>query len=262
MKKTSLIWITIIVAFIGAALLVYMFINDDRNPDIELDKAEEKRLTSLEKLLKESDRFKDSDISSNKDKNIVTIDGKYDITIKSGYYMMSIKDPKEEDTYCEIVDAVEQSLGKKKEASIETCKETLKGSISIGGIAADIFDNHKILTVNSDEPAKLYDIDSSHKEKDIISVDEINYNIKIDDNLFTSMSNEYVDENKNHTICGHIYNPVKINEKFTFKIYDKDKNELDNKNFTYEGTTKKYSTFCMEFERDLDDIKYYSIEVK
>lgn len=261
MKKVSLILIsTVLVISLGAVLLIRLVTDEHKNSNLELDKIEEKRYTTLENLLKSSSKFKDSDITANESKEIVTIDKKYDITIKNGYYMMTVKNKEEEKIYCEVVDAVEQSFGKKEGASLETCEETLKGIIEIGGIAVELYDNYKILTVNSEEAAKLYDIDNSHGAKDIISVDEINYNIKIDDYIMTSISTAFTEEAKLYNVCGHIYNANAKNDKLIFKIYDANKEEIASKEYTYKNDTKKYKTFCTEFALDLDNVKYYSIE--
>lgn len=263
MKKTSFIAIgVILVLIISAIVTIRVLDNKDREPGIEVEPIENTRFETLKKALKSSTYFKDSEIEPNDSKEIVTIDGKYDISIKSGYYMMTIKDTKLEDTYCEIVDAVEQSLGAYAGTSIETCKETLNGSINIGGISADIYDNYKVLTVNSDEPAKLYNIDNSHAKDDIISTDEINYNIKIDNYIITSMSTGFTKEAKLYNVCGHIYNSKKKTGDFVLKIYDKDKTELETKEYTYSNDTKKYKTFCVEFPLELDNVKYYSIGIK
>lgn len=263
MKKTSLIIVGIILILIISAVATLRILdNKDREPNIEVEPIENTRFQTLKKALESSEYFKDSEITANDSKEIATIDGKYDISIKSGYYMMTIKDTKLESTYCEIVDAVEQSLGAYAGASIETCKETLNGSINIGGISADIFDNYKILTVNSDEPAKLYNIDNSHTADDIISTDEVNYNIKIEDYIITSMSTGFTKEAKLYNVCGHIYNPKKKTGDFILKIYDKDKNELDTKEYNYSNDTKKYHTFCVEFPLELDAAKYYSLGLK
>lgn len=260
MKKTSFMMIGIIlILLIGAMVTLRILGAKEREPNIEVEPIENTRYETLVKALKNSEYFKDSDITANDTKEIATIDGKYDISIKSGYYMMTIRDLKLENPYCEIVDAIEQSLGAKPAASIETCKETLSGSINIGGISADIFDTYKVLTVNSDEPAKLYNIDNSHVEDDVISIDEINYNIRFDDYIITSMSTGFTKEAKMYNVCGHIYNPKKKTGNFTFKIYDTNKEELDSKEFAYSNDTKKYQSFCVEFPMELDTVKYYSI---
>ncbi len=260
MKKRNIILIVIIVILIAVAILVLYSKNDKKDEKIPLETKEETKSETLKNLLQESSYFKDSKITIDSEKQTVKIDDLYDISIKSGYYMMTIKDTKLESGYCNIVDAVETSLGLEAGSSIETCKKTLDGIINIGGITAEIYDDYKVLSVNSEEKAILYDITREHKEKELISIDEINYNIDIDNYLFTSMTTGFTEASKEYSVCGHIYNKNNKDKEFLFKIYDIDKNILNEQKFTFANDTKKYLSFCVDFPSDKNNIKYYSIE--
>ena len=96
---------------------------------------------------------------------------------------MNIKDVQDEEIYCNVVDAVELSLGLEKGKSLETCQNTLKGEMNLGGINVDFFDSYKVLTVKNDLLSTIYNVNNTHNENDPIFVDEINYNIKIEDYL-------------------------------------------------------------------------------
>jgi len=260
MKKRNIILIVIIIVLVALALLVLYSENDKKDEKIPLETKEETKSETLKNLLQTSNYFKDSKIIVDSEKQIVKIDDLYDISIKSGYYMMTIKDTKLEEGYCNIVDAVETSLGLEEGSSIETCKKTLDGVINIGGITAEIYDDYKVLSVNSEEKAILYDVKREHKEKELISIDEINYNIDIENYLFTSMTTAFTEASKEYSVCGHIYNQKNKDKEFLFKIYDTDKNILNEQKFTYKNDTKKYISFCVDFPSDKDNIKYYSVE--
>lgn len=263
MKKNIIIILctTIGIALIGKfAVDLYYEENKDKKPDIEIEPIENSRFETLKSALKDSTYFKNSEITASTSKEVATVDGKYDISIKNGYYMMTIRDMNQIDKYCEIVDAIEQSLGAKEGESLLTCKETLNGSINVGDITADIYDTYKVLTVSSETPAKLYNVENSHGNDDLISVDEINYNIKIDDYLLTSMSTNFIKESNQYNICGNIYNAKEKEGKLIFSIYDNDSNKVNEKEYAYSNSTKKYLTFCVDFSLDIDNIKYYSVK--
>jgi len=258
-KKTILITILGIL-LIAISLTIYSSFSkkNDTTHDYDLEPT---KIEILKKALLNYPDFANSKITTDKDKNTLTIDDKYEIVIKNGYYSMTIKNLKLESDYCRIVDAIEVSLGTKAGKSIETCEKTLDGSINLGGISADLYDTYKVLTVNSDEASTLFDTNKSHKEREIISKDEINYNITIGDYLFTSMSVNYTADNKTLKICGNVIKENENKDKtFTITTFDKDKKELDKKNYKYENETSKYVPFCIEYTRELDDVKYYSID--
>lgn len=259
-KKNTLTFV--ICLFIILLILAVEHIDLSKNDDFLKHTKETTKSEKLKLLLLESTYFKDSKIEIDVEKEILTIDGQYTINIKSGSYMMNISDPKLEEGYCKIVDSIETSLGLPSQKSIETCEKTLAGIIEIGGISAEIYDTHKILTVNSEEPAKLYDITREHKENELISIDEINYNINIDDYLFTSMSTNLKESLEEFSICGHVYNEKNKSQKFNFKIYDQSKKMLNEKTFQFENDKKNYLPFCVNYETSIDNIKYYSIEVQ
>lgn len=263
MKKNKTIIITIVTLIVIVLLGIIIFnvySSQNKEESIEIDPIETTRFDILKKAILSSDYFKDSSVIANESKEVASIDGKYDVAIKSGYYSMTIKDEKQEQYYCEIVDAVEQSLGGTAGKSIETCQMTLDGSINIGGISAEIYDSYKILTVNSEELASLYDSTSMREFGELISVDEINYNIQKDKYLLTSMSTGFTKEAKMYNVCGHIYNSyAKANDELLFTIYDANKNYIDQKTYTYKNDTKKYLSFCIEYEMEIDKVKFFSI---
>lgn len=253
--------------FIGLVALgiitaaVLKLTESDRKKDIDVESGTKTQFDTLKKALSSYEDFKDSKITSNKDSNMASIDDKYDVSIKSGYYMMTIKDASVESEYCKIVDAIEVGLGGKVGDSITTCEETLAGRVGYGHIAAEIYDNYKVLTVNYEEKSSLYDPNNTRELEELISTDEINYSIKTKDYLFTSISTGYTKEAKLYNVCAHAYNPnSKAKDTFTISLYDERKDLLKEKNFTYENDSKKYISFCVDFDVDDNLIKYYSIK--
>ena len=217
------------------------------------------RLERLESILSTSGYFDNAKYSTDNDNLKLTIDNKYDIYVKSGNYMMNIKDIKLEDKYCEIVDAVTMNFGGKKGESLKTCKYTLDGIIDLGGISVEFFDTYKILTINSSEKATLYNPDNNYSDKDIISIDEKNYAINFSDFLLTTMSTKYVESMKTFSICGNIYNKKVKTANILFKIYDDKKKEISTKTYKYESDTGHLEPFCVNFENDSNIAKYYSV---
>ncbi len=258
MKKTIILLVASLLLF-ATSILVRELFEENRHPTIEVEPIEKERFRKLRDILANSPYFKDSSFTEKDSHQTMIVDGTYDISIKPSSYSMTIKDDKPEETYCQIVDAIEMNLGAKEGASLETCRETLRGSIDLGGISAEIFDNYKVLTVKSDEPAKLYNREISHAFKDIISIDEEEYIIEEDDYIFTSMRTQYASSTKTYSICGHLFNPQKNTGSFTFTIYDDQKNPIGTKDYEYIKDTKKYKTFCVDFTLDQDSVKYYGV---
>lgn len=256
MKNTVAVMVIIIILGI---VLLFKMITTDRKQDIEVDSLEYSRYTKLENILMSSAEFSSSTIYPNADYTTLTVDGKYDVVIKTGYYMMTIKNAENEELYCKIVDAIETSLGAKENASIDTCQATLAGKMSLGGISAEIFENYKILTVSSEEPAKLIDPDNSHKENEPISTDKVDYTVTAQDNIITSIQTEYKEDTDNFSLCGNIFNTKKREDKLIFKIYDEAKNEITSKQYIYANDTKKYIPFCLDFTLEINNVKYYSV---
>lgn len=262
MKKENLILPTIIILLI--AIIIVLFINNNnekRDKIIETQNNELEKFETLKNIILNYPDFKDSKITIDKDKEKITVDEKYDIFIKNKSYMMEINNTKLENNYCKIVDAIEMDLGLKYNESLDTCLKTLEGSMNLGGIAAEIFDSYKILTVNNVEPAKIYNKDKIKKSDELISIDEINYHIDIDNYLFTSLSNSYDNNTKTFNICSNIYHPKKKKDNFIITIYDDKKELIDEKKYSYMNNTNIYSSFCIEYELPLDTVKYYSIKL-
>lgn len=258
---------TLVFIFIGLIALgiitsaVLKLKNGDREKDIDVEPASKTQFDTLKKSLLNYEAFKDSEITANADSTVASIDGKYDVSIKSGYYMMTIKDVRLESEYCKIVDAIEVGLGGKVGDSLTTCEETLAGRIGYSHIATDIYDNYKVLTVNYEEKSLLYDPENTRELEELISIDEINYNIKTKGYLFTSISTGYTKEAKLYNVCAHAYNPnSKAKDTFTVSLFDERKDLLKEKNFTYENDSKKFLSFCVDFDIDDNLIKYYSIK--
>ena len=232
----------------------------EKKPTIEIETVENTKIATLKKAIETSSYFQNSKIDINATKDSLIIDDSYEIIIKTGYYQMTIKDTKQESTYCKIVDAIEQNLGLKEGKSIDTCEKTLEGSINIGGINAEIYDTYKVLSVNIDTPASLYNIESTHESGDLIPIEKVNYNIKIDNYLLTSMKPTFNENSKLFNICGNIYNKnKKASNNFKITLYDTNKNKLDSKTYKYENKTQKYIPFCVEYPLEINTVKFYSI---
>lgn len=252
----------IVICLIGLSILIFSsrIKENKRETSIEIEPIENTKLSLLKKTLESSTYFNNSNIVTNEANNSLIIDEKYEILIKTSYYQMTIKDQTLEDKYCEIVDAIEQGHGIIPGKSLETCKKTLEGSINIGGINAEIYDEYKVLSVNIDTPASLYNIDASHEDGDLIPVEEVSYNIQMDKYLLTSMKPSFQENTKLYSVCGNIFNPSKkASNEFKITIFDKEKKELASKNYKYENNTKKYIPFCINYPLETDTVKYYSI---
>lgn len=244
MKKKYFIITIFIILTLAFGLLFWRLNGLKKENDIEVVQPETLRFEKLKNALLASSTFENSTITTNANQELVNVDGKYDIVIKSGFYSMTIKDQKLEKGYCEIVDAIEQSLGLEVGQSIETCEKTLAGMINLGGINVELFDTYKVLTVSSENIPTLFSTTNNHIEKDLISIDEINYNIKLDNYLFTSMSEQYDSTKKEYSLCGNVYNSKKTkNKEFIFKLYDENKNELEKKYIVMKTTQKNMYHF-------------------
>lgn len=256
MKNT--VTIIVIMMIIGVAILFRVATND-RREDLEVDNLERSQYTKLEGILKTYPELASSKITPDENYTSATIDGKYTVFIKTGNYMMTIKDEKDEETYCKIVDAIEISLGSLPTASLDTCHGTLDGTFSLGGISADIYENYKVLTVNASEPAKLYKKENTRREDELISVEELDYDVQVKDHTFTSIRTDYKEDTDNFSLCGNVYNEKNREDTLSVKLYDGAKNLIDSKDYLYTNETKKYIPFCLDFTMELNNVKYYSI---
>lgn len=258
--KITLIMIVLFAIISGSLFYLRTFLNNEEE-SIEIKTTKKVQLEKLKDDIKVSEDFKNSNIKIDEEKNSIIIDDLYEVTIKNNYYVMNIKNSKQEETYCKIVDAIEQSKGQEPKKTKETCEKTLKGIINMPGLSAEIYDSNKTLLLNIENKMAIYDISSSHVERDLIKDDEINYNIKIDDFAFTSMSINYIENGKTYSIRGNVFNTKnKKNQKFLFKIYDVEKKVIAEKEYVYENDTKKYIQFSVDIPNEQKNAKYYSIE--
>lgn len=259
MKKKVLIGFIILVV---AGVIAGIFYKLNEKDEIDIDKVEEKtEYDVLKEILEKSSYFVDSDFTYGDTDSSLVIDGKYTVNIKSGTYSMTIKDANNEDKYCEIVDAIEKNFGATEGSSLETCKATLDGKFALGGISMESFDTYKILTVSSLEPATLYDEEKTKQEKEIISVDEKNFTLSIEEDLFSSLTSNYNMDKRTYSICGNVYHPQKSSlEGFKVKLYDETKNLLAENTYQYTETFERYMPFCVDISGEVANAKYYSIE--
>lgn len=258
--KITLIMIVLFAIISGSFFYLRTFLNNE-GESIEIKSTKKVQLEKLKDDIKVSEDFRNSNIKIDEEENSIIIDDLYEVTIKNNYYVMNIKDSKQEETYCKIVDAIEQSKGQEPKKTKETCEKTLKGIINMPGLSAEIYDSNKTLLLNIENKMAIYDISSSHVERDLIKDDEINYNIKIDDFAFTSMSINYIENGKTYSIRGNVFNTKnKKNQKFLFKIYDVEKKVIAEKEYVYENDTKKYIQFTVDIPNEQKNAKYYSIE--
>lgn len=260
--KLILLIISIFIIIVAVTIGIIAFKKNDDATKLPLNSVEKTKLDNLEDALITSGYFAESNFSKDFENNKLVIDDTYDIFVKNGYYMMNIKDKKNDKTYCNIVDAVEMSLGQEKGKSINTCLETLKGTLNIGGINVEFYDTYRILTVNSEELASLYDISSSHDKNELISIDEINYNIDFDSYLFTSMSTGYTEDIKLFNLCGHVHSTKNKDTVFEFSLYDNNKNKIVSQEYQIDTSKDKYATFCVDYKLDANTVKYYSVVEK
>jgi hypothetical protein len=258
-KKTIAIILLILLIVIVAALLIVGNLKKEENEKNNTEITETTNLDKLEEIINNSGYFEDSSFTKDETNDKLTIDNKYDVYIKSGYYMMYVKDTKDEDTYCKIVDAVEMNLGLEKGQSIETCTKTLDGTINLWRINVEVNDSYKLLTVDNTEKTSLYDASNAHSEGELISLDEINYIINVGNYEFSSMSNGISDEIKMLSICGYIYNAKGKSKDFTITTYDVNKEKLDEEVITYDASDNKLTSFCSNFENNAEIVKYYSV---
>lgn len=245
-----------------AAIFIINYRDREKTEDIGLETGVEFKVETLKNLLENSSYFSDSKIKANNEQGTVTIDKKYVITIKNSTYQMTIRDTKLESTYCKIVDVIENSLGAESGSTIDTCQKTLNGSINLGGINVEFFETYKLLTVNALEPSTLYLEENEKDETSVISTEENNYSVVIDDYIFTSILPNYLVDAKTLSICGNVYNPrKKANDTFNITLFDSNKNLLATKEYVYENTSKKYTSFCVEFDNVLSDQVNFQISM-
>ena len=259
MGKTKKLAIAIVLIFVVFIIIIIMAYNKKiSKSDITTDYNE--KYTILRSTLKSSGYFDDANYKYNDEKDIVTINDKYKIYIKSGYYMMNLYSEEDEEEYCKIVDAVEMHLGYSKGESLETCHMIVDGIIDIGGISISKYDNYKVLTVNYKDKSILYQPDSSHKFDEAISVDEQNYTIEEYDYIFSSLTTTYSNDLKVYSICGNLYNKLISDGNFTFELYN-DKESFASSDYQYQNEKDVYKSFCIEFKNVEMEPSYYMVHL-
>ena len=254
-RKTALALIILIVLIIAGYLI---FKSNNKTIVLKAEKTEEYLV--LKEILEDSKYFNESTYNYDKENKIFTIDDKYSINIKNGYYTMDIINNKNDDTYCKIVDAVQMKLGAERGASIETCKMVLDGKINASGINVSSYENHKTLNVNNRELANLYSESSARSDEEEISLDELNYTINIDDYIFSSLNGSYDSELKIYNICGNIYGEDKNKKEFVFILEDENKASISQEKYEY-IKEDNYSPFCIEFKDVNVEPKYYKVHL-
>lgn len=258
-KKTTLaIIIAALVALICAG--IFFFIFKDKK-DNNADKIIENRsYNELREILANSKYFDTLNTSYDENKKMLTLNDKYNVYEKPGYYLMNVTDDNDLDVYCQIVDAIEIKLGAQKGDSLKTCELTYNGLINTGGINVEEHDNYKILTVNNKELATFYAEDNIHKEGEMINLDEVNYTIEINGTIFSSLTTSYDSDTTNFSICGNIYNDSDRDKTYKIIYYDINKFKINETTYKYENDTKKYKNFCIDVINENDNIKYYQID--
>lgn len=253
-KTIGIVAVLLVVIFIGTILALYNKKSANFNTDYE------EKYTILKATLKDSGYYSNSSFKYNDEKDLLTIDSKYNVYIKSGYYLMNIRNEKDEEEYCHIVDAVEMHLGYSKGESLETCHMTLDGIIDIGGISVTKYDNYKVLTVNYKEKTILYSKDGAHKFDEAINVDEQNYTVEDYNYIFSSITTSYSDELKQYSICGNIYNDLVSDGNFTFELYN-NKEAIDSSEYQYDNDKEEYKNFCVEFKNIELEPSYFMVHL-
>lgn len=215
----------------------------------------------LKKIIKDSHYFKNATLTTKKEGevNSVTIDKKYKIIVNDGFYAIDIDDTTDE-SYCNIVDAIEVNLGHKKGDAIDTCNKILKSSImSQSGISLDINNGKKMLIVDSDTKYELYSPHKIYNKFDLIRVEEENHGIKIDNYELLSITvSNYIDEYKNFQVCMNASGDIS-SKQYKVTLYDANKQEVNTaslKSTSEEGMPNRY---CANFSHDSNDVAYYSI---
>lgn len=252
-KKIAIIIVVVFIAFLAVLFALY----DRKGASFDTDyKA---KYLVLKNTLKNSGYFEDSTFKYNDETDVLTIDDKYNVYVKSGYYSMNIKNNEEREVYCNVVDAVEMHLGHQKGDSIETCNMTIDGIIDIGGISITDYKNYQTLSVNYKDKSILYSSESKHVLDEYISVDEQNYTIEDSSYIFSSITSTYSEELKEYSICGNLYNDRISDGNFTFDLYDSGKGFLQGGDYQYDNENDKYKSFCVEFKNVEINPSYYVV---
>ena len=257
-KKTmTIVLITVVTIIVCAGVIFFMF--RDKKESIVTRGQENRSYNELREILANSKYFDTLNTSYDENKKMLTLNEKYNIYEKTGYYLMNVTSDKDLEVYCQIVDAIEIKLGAQKGSSLKTCELTYNGLINTGGINVEEHDNYKILTVNNRELATFYAEDNTHKEGDIINLDEVNYTIEINGAMFSSLTTNYDSETTNFSICGNVYNISDVDKTYKIVYYDTNKFKVNETTYKYENDTKKYKNFCIDVANESNNIKYYQI---
>ena len=96
MRKNIILIIAILIIIFIIGFIIYFSIDKSKDSSIEVESTEKTKLDALKEILSNSNYFETSKLVSDTENNKITIDEKYDVYIKNGYYMMNIKDEKDE----------------------------------------------------------------------------------------------------------------------------------------------------------------------
>lgn len=255
-KKIAIAGVIIFILLIVVLLLIY----NKKTEHFDITTNYNEKYAVLRSTLKSSGYFDEAHFRYNEEKDLVTIDNKYNIYIKSGYYLMNIRTEQDEEAYCKVVDAVEMHLGYSKGESLDTCHMIVDGIIDIGGISIKRYDNYKVLSVNYKEKSILYSSNSAHKFDEAISVNEQNYTIEEDNYIFSSLTTTYSNDLDMYSICGNLYNELISDGNFTFELYN-DKESFATSDYQYDNDNNEYKSFCVEFKNIEAEPSYFMVHL-
>ena len=220
-----------------------------------------REIETLSSILKKHSYFDNANIKEDEDEMSLTIDDEYKIYIQNSSYLMYIRNKKQEKTTCYVLDAISKNYGNSEGLSLKTCEMAISGIINTEGIDVGFSSDIKSVRIDSDKMFGLYNAINAHSLAELISIDEINYSIESKKLTITNITNRLDEDKKALTICGNVY--LEDKEKtFIIKTYDSSKEELEEKDYSYDSEDKIYKNFCISFLEHVENVKYYSINLQ
>lgn len=200
---------------------------------------------------------------------IVYDNNKYNFTFENGILKNTTTITSEDDlnniekVFILLLDSISISKNEVSGQSILTSLMIIEGEYKLEGFEYLKTDNKVEMTLDTNKDIIMYEPSIIYDKLTILDIGTSNYKLSmLNENLIVT-DFSYIENNNSYKVNIY-YEPTDINNKILIlKIYDKDKKELKNQEFSLKDITTNEFEIVMELnEIKVDDISSYSLEIK
>lgn len=265
-KKIIIYVITGIFVLVVAIIAIIGALNDKTKKPVEGEESSEidlfeedltREIPRIKNLLNSSSYFKSSKIETDMENEAINIDNKYRVGIRQGYVYFDIGYDEDVTGYCNVVDAIEQGLGA-KESTLDTCKNSLNGSITNEFMLVSFESDKMFVTVGTENAGKIPTETKFFNLGDEIELGSKNFGMVANGYSLTNTSSGFNVTTKSSNVCFTIFNKAKVPRDFIVRYYDSDKKQVYEEKYSYTGESNPAEHICVSWENE-NTVKYFSI---